>query len=50
VRGDPEGLSALNNRHLWTAARVANHANLSKSAAQLVEEWNLAHPGDPVTD
>jgi hypothetical protein len=50
VRGDPQGLSALSNRRLWTATKIANHANLGKSAEQLIEEWNLAHPDDPVTD
>lgn len=50
VRGDRQAVAALNNPVLWTAKKMANHANLTKSADQLVDDWNLAHPDDPVTD
>jgi hypothetical protein len=50
VRGDRQAVAVLNNPVLWTATKVANHANLTKSADQLVDDWNLAHPDDPVAD
>jgi hypothetical protein len=32
------------------ASKVANHANLTKTAGELIAQWNQAHPNDPVTD
>lgn len=50
VRGDREAVAVLNNPRLWTASKVNNHANLTKTSDELVVEWNEAHPDDPVTD
>lgn len=50
LRGDRGAVASLNNPQLWTAAKVLNHANLSKSADELVAQWDAAHPGDPVED
>ncbi len=48
LRGDRGAIAGLNNPILWTADKVANHANLSKSTEELVELWNTEHPEDPV--
>ena len=50
MRGDREAVAALNNPRLWTASKVQNHANLTKTTAELVAQWNLAHPTDLVAD
>ena len=50
LRGDRAAISGLNNPTLWTADKVANHANLSKTAEELVELWNRLHPTDTVED
>ncbi len=50
LRGNREAVASLNNPRLWTAAKVNNHANLTKNSDELVAEWNEAHPDDPVTD
>jgi len=50
LRGNREAVASLNNPRLWTASKVSNHANLTKSSDELVAEWNEAHPDDPVTD
>lgn len=50
ARGNREAVAGLNNPRLWTAAKVNNHANLTKNSDELVAEWDEAHPDDPVTD
>jgi hypothetical protein len=50
IRGDRQAVSSLNNPLLWTAAKVLNHANLSKSSDEIVAQWDQEHPDDPVTD
>jgi len=50
LRGDRGATASLNNPTLWTADKVLNHANLGKSADELVEQWNKDHPDDVVTD
>jgi hypothetical protein len=49
-RSDRGAIAHLNNPRLWTASKVANHANMSKSSAQLIQDWNAAHPDDPVEE
>lgn len=49
LRADRGAIAGLNNPQLWTAARVSNHENLSKSTDDLVALWNEKHPEDPVT-
>ncbi|MGC1374818.1 MAG: hypothetical protein WA821_01260 [Anaerolineales bacterium] len=50
LRGDRGAIAALNNPTLWTADKIANHANLTKSVEELVAQWNKDHPDDVVTD
>ena len=50
LRGDRGAIAGLNNPTLWTADKVANHANLTKSVEELVAQWNKDHPKDAVTD
>jgi len=50
MRRDRGAVAGLNNPQLWTADKVANHANLSKTPDELVADWNTAHPSDPVED
>jgi hypothetical protein len=50
IRADRGATAGLNNPLLWTAAKVKNHANLSKSSDDLVADWDAANPGDPVED
>ncbi|MDY7041407.1 MAG: hypothetical protein SVX38_11140 [Chloroflexota bacterium] len=50
LRGDREAVAGLNNPLLWTADKVANRANMTKSADELVAQWDEEHPDDPVTD
>ncbi len=50
VRPDRSATAALSNPTLWTADKVSSHANLTKSADELVAEWNVAHPDNPVED
>jgi len=50
IRADRGATAGLNNPMLWTAAKVKNHANLSKSSDDLVADWDAANPGDPVED
>jgi hypothetical protein len=33
-----------------TAGKIANHVNLTKSADELIAQWNEDHPDDPVED
>ena len=47
-RSDRAAVAVLNNPQLWTAAKVANHENLTKDSAELVELWNAEHPEDIV--
>lgn len=48
LRGDRGAIAGLNNPLLWTADKVANHANLSKTTEELIALWNSTHPTDPV--
>jgi len=50
LRGDRAVIAGLNNPQLWTADRVANHANLTKDSGELVALWNNRHPDDPVVE
>jgi hypothetical protein len=50
LRANRGATAGLNNSLLWTAVKVKNHANLSKSGDELVADWNAANPGDPVVD
>ena len=50
LRGDRGAIAGLNNPLLWTADKVANHENLSKTTEELIAKWNAAHPNDHVTD
>lgn len=50
VRANRGATAGLNNPLLWTAAKVSNHTNLSKSSDDLVADWDAANPGDPVED
>jgi hypothetical protein len=50
LRSDRAAIAGLNNPQLWTAAKVANHANLTKDSAELIKLWNAAHPEDVVEE
>lgn len=50
LRGDRAAIAALNNPTLWTADKIANHANLSKSSDELIAMWNKDHPDDLVVE
>ncbi len=50
LRCDRSAIAGLNNPQLWTADRVANHANLTKDSGELVALWNTKHPDDPVVE
>jgi len=50
LRNDRALIAGLNNPTLWTANKVANHANLTKDSDALVAQWNTEHPDDQVTD
>ncbi len=50
LRGDREAVATLNNPRLWTADKVYNHANLTKSVAELIAQYEAEHPDDPVID
>jgi hypothetical protein len=46
-RPDPEMLKQLNDRTKFYA-KILNKANIGKSAEELVAQWNVEHPDDPV--
>lgn len=50
LRADRGAVANLNNPQLWTAGKVANFANMSKTSDQLVEQWNVDNPGDQVVE
>ncbi len=50
LRRDRAAIAGLNNPTLWTADKIANHANLSKSSDELIAMWNADHPDDLVED
>lgn len=50
LRADRSAVADLNDLTLWNAAKVVNHENLAKTSDELVEQWNEAHPDDPVVD
>ncbi len=50
IRHDRGALSDLQNPRLWTADKVINHQNMHKTVAQLIQDWNDAHPDDPVIE
>ncbi len=50
VQADRGAVSGLNNPRLWTADKVANHRNMSKDYEQLIAQWNVEHPDDPVEE
>jgi hypothetical protein len=50
LRNDRAAIAGLNNPTLWTAAKVINHANLTKSSEELIALWNSEHPDDKVEE
>jgi hypothetical protein len=50
IRPDRGATADLNNPRLWTAAKVTNYANISKTTEELLADWDAAHPSDPVED
>ena len=48
-RPEPDMLRRLNDRTRFYA-KISNRANIGKSAADLVSQWNAEHPDDPVED
>jgi len=50
IRADRGAVANLNNPRLWTAGKVSNHANLTKTTDQLIAAWNEEHPDDLVED
>lgn len=50
TRSDRGAVAGLNNPMLWTANKVSNHANMTKTTEELVAAWNAEHPDDPVED
>lgn len=49
-RPDRGAIANLQNPLLWTADKVNNHANLTKDTDQLLAQWDVEHPEDPVED
>jgi hypothetical protein len=47
---DRVAIAGLNNPELWTARKVENHENMTKSTDELVADWDAANPSDPVED
>jgi hypothetical protein len=50
LRADRSAVAGLNDPKLWTAGKVHNHANLTKTTEDLVALWNEEHPDDLVED
>jgi hypothetical protein len=50
LRPDRSAIADLNDPTLWTADKVYNHDNLTKSTEELVMQWNEEHADDPVID
>ena len=50
LRPDRGAIAGLNNHLLWTGDKVKNHANMTKTSAELVAQWNEEHPDDPVEE
>jgi hypothetical protein len=50
TRTDRGAIAGLNNPELWTARKVENHENMTKSTDELVADWDAANPSDPVED
>ena len=48
-RPDPAMLRELNDRTQFYA-KILNKANIGKSAEELVAQWNMEHPDDPVEE
>ena len=48
-RPEPEMLRQVNDKTLFTA-KILNKANIGKSAADLVAQWNVEHQEDPVEE
>lgn len=48
LRADRGAIAELNNPQLWTADKVVNHDNLSKTTEELYTIWNGKHPDDLV--
>jgi hypothetical protein len=48
-RPEPDLLRELNNRTKFHA-KILNKANVGKSSADLIEQWNKEHPDDPVEE
>ncbi len=50
MRADRGAVSDLQNPRLWSGSNIANYRNMKKSSAQLIADWNEAHPDDLVED
>lgn len=50
LRADRKAQSHLNDPTLWGAGKVSNYANMTKTSAELVEQWNQEHPDDLVEE
>lgn len=50
LRGARAAVASLNNPVLWTASKIANHANLRKTSDELAALWDELHPEDVVED
>jgi hypothetical protein len=50
LRADRSAIAGLNDPKLWTADKVQNHANLTKTTEELVAQWNEEHPDDLVEE
>ena len=50
LRCDRAAVAALNDPTLWTAAKVSNHANMTKTSEELIAQWNKEHPDDLVVE
>jgi hypothetical protein len=48
-RPDPDLLRGLNDRTKFRA-KILNKANVGKSSADLIAQWNKEHPDDPVEE
>ncbi len=48
IRADRGATGDLNNPRLWTADKVSNHGNMYKTVDELLDNWNIEHPDDPV--
>lgn len=50
IRVDRGAIAALNNPQLWTSDKVANRANMTRTADELIALHNENNPEDPVVE